>query len=83
MGAFGGSIYSSGPSSTHSFRENELVDKILLCCKLACRLVKLGVWAMAEVSQWNIFLNDEKGSSYHDTLLLWERLYLEEHCVPC
>lgn len=57
MGAFGGSTYSSGPRSTYSFRENELVDKILLCCRLACHLVKVGVWAMAEVSQWNIFLN--------------------------
>lgn len=26
---------------------------------------------------------DRKGSSYHDMLLLHERLYLEECCVPC
>ena len=55
VGAFGGSTYSSGLSSTHISRDSGRVDRMFLSCKWACLLVRLGVWTTAEVGQWNIF----------------------------
>lgn len=41
---------------------------------------------MAEVGHWKIFSTFPllgRDILTHDTLFLWERLYLKEHCVPC
>lgn len=42
-------------SSTHISRDSGPVDRVLLCCKEACHLAKVRIWAMSEVGQWNIF----------------------------
>lgn len=49
------SKYSTGSSKTHISKDSWLMDRVLLCYKKICCLVKIRLWAMAKVDGWNIW----------------------------
>lgn len=51
-------LYILGSNSTYISRDSGLVDRMLLFYKQAWHLVKVGIWAITNISQWNIVLTN-------------------------
>ena len=84
-GAFGGSTYSTWPSSTHISRD---VGWQIGSSSVANRhaISQTGSLSYGRCRSMEYILKislDRKESSYHDTLFFPESLYLEECCVHC